>query len=629
MKWYIILALIAGICIAGGLLWYFWLGPLLKRLDVLFKLPLQDIGMTHLPGVPFSIPQTLTTIGNLVIRIKQTQQATNGLQNLYQIGSEKANGKAFMYGIKSASGAGVLEDAAKTKEAVRIEMETAKQQDFQDIDKLKSRLSQPSPLLTPSPPHPLTQLSLTHPDQYAMGWTVFADVYQNSLPKLAEFSRTLMVDAAGVEAATEAFWPTIAQYGMAFNLILPEKVSEHEYLIDMTIFNTIKAHPEKNTDFSRFTPAVKIFLRQDTTTKNLIPYSIVVSDYEETTQRTFIKGDKSTSDSGWMYALQAAKTAITVWGIWLGHVYHWHIVTAALQMTMYQNLEKEHPIRTLLDPMSNHLIGFDDFLLLAFQGTAPPTSVPNGLAWMELENTYAQGRSYFDDDPKSTLKRLNITESDFTTDKDTPWNQYPIVGYMLEIWKATETYVTTYVYAQWSCGTKIVNDAPLQSWIKASGDPKLGNVKGLPTLTDHSTAQAELIAVLTSYIYRITVHGSSRMDAAANPALSFVGNFPPTLQISTIPPTNVALTTEELLKYLPNTGTIGSMLTFLFTFIFSPPYESFIPAEGIDQELFFGPDRTVPLNQALIQFRTSIEKVIKTYSKIAPTLAQWPRNIET
>ena len=31
------------------------------------------------------------------------------------------------------------------------------------------------------------------------------------------------------------------------------------------------------------------------------------------------------SDPAWLYALQAAKTSITVWGIWLGHVYHWHI----------------------------------------------------------------------------------------------------------------------------------------------------------------------------------------------------------------------------------------------------------------------------------------------------------------
>ena len=53
-------------------------------------------------------------------------------------------------------------------------------------------------------------------------------------------------------------------------------------------------------------------------------------------------------DKAWLYALQAAKTSITVWGIWLGHVYHWHIVTAAMQMTMYNHLPAGHPLWPLL-----------------------------------------------------------------------------------------------------------------------------------------------------------------------------------------------------------------------------------------------------------------------------------------
>jgi hypothetical protein len=46
----------------------------------------------------------------------------------------------------------------------------------------------------------------------------------------------------------------------------------------------------------------------------------------------------STTASAWLYALQAAKVSVTVYGIWLGHVYHWHLVTAAMLMTMFENL---------------------------------------------------------------------------------------------------------------------------------------------------------------------------------------------------------------------------------------------------------------------------------------------------
>ena len=37
------------------------------------------------------------------------------------------------------------------------------------------------------------------------------------------------------------------------------------------------------------------------------------------------------------------RASVTVYGIWLGHVYHWHIVTAAMQMTLYNTLQSDHP----------------------------------------------------------------------------------------------------------------------------------------------------------------------------------------------------------------------------------------------------------------------------------------------
>ena len=66
--------------------------------------------------------------------------------------------------------------------------------------------------------------------------------------------------------------------------------------------------------------------------------------------------------------------------------------------------------------------------------------------------------------------------------------------------------------------------------------------------------------VLTSLVYRITVHGSSRLNRAANPAVTFVGNFPPTLQKTDIPKPTESFDTTKLLTYLPKTGTIGLMM---------------------------------------------------------------------
>ncbi len=646
--WQKALLIILGLLVIGFLIWYFFIRRSAKDRDGIFRLPLNLAGLRDIPAVPFSIKDTLEAAVKLLLRTKQTEQAMNGLQNIYHIGTHTANGRAFLYGQDQEQDK--ADDNAAAKEKVKAEMERAIRKDFQDAGKLKDRLSQPTPLETLSDLHPLTQLSLKTPEQYAMGWTVFADVFKNSDSLLNGFAQALKITPEGVEAATNSFWPNIANYGLPFNLLLPKKISATEYEIDLNIFQSIQAYPEDNSgtkskrkkkkkqnrgqEFWRFTPACQIHLRQDPATKNLIPYSIEVSDYQGANSKTYIKDDGTNtsiaaSDAGWMYALQAAKTAVTVWGIWLGHVYHWHIVTGALQMTMFHTLDEGHPVRVLLDPMSKFLIGFDGFLLLTFKHAAPPTSVPSGMEWMELENTYAKGRDYHDDDPHETLKRLGITQDDFTTDPNQPWDQYIMVRYLLQIWNASEQYVTQYVNQAWPTDADIVNDVPLHQWLTASGEPHNGNVSGLPNLNNPDKARRELIRLLTSYIYRISAHGSSRMNAAANPALSFVGNYPPTLQIPDLPETNVSMTTEDLLKYLPKTGTIGSMLTFLFTFVFSTPYESFIPPKGIDQELFFGDDKDTPMNQALIKFRGDVEAVIATYAANGPTVSQWPRNIET
>ena len=89
------------------------------------------------------------------------------------------------------------------------------------------------------------------------------------------------------------------------------------------------------------------------------------------------------------------------------------------------------------------------------------------------------------------------------------------------------------------------------------------------------------------------------------------------------------LSTAELLEYLPKTGTIGEMMTFYTTFIFSAPYVPFIPETGVKTNLFFPGGMDDPRNQALVAFREAVIDLIKGYDPIAPQVHQWPLNIET
>ena len=424
-------------------------------------------------------------------------------------------------------------------------------------------------------------------------------MYKNSLDLAPHFADTLTKR----DVATQSFWPTIANFGLPYNLLVLAKVDAARarvlelelgaawttegmsalqatgllYEIDMSILASLE--PITALDGTvRFTPGTVTVLKQDPTTKALTPIAITVATTDGRPQRVYT-GD----DNAWCYALQAAKTSITVWGIWLGHVYHWHIVTAAMQMTMYNELPAEHKLYALLEPQSQSLIDFD-FVLLThlWSQISPPTPVPGYLSLLELLDKFADGRKFSDDDPQSELALRGLDVDDFTV--RTPWDAYPVVGNLLEIWGITEDYVSAVVNDLYPGGDgDVENDTGVQKWMKAAGAADHGNVRGLPPVIQ---TRAQLTEVLTSILYRVTVHGAGSINPAVNPVLSFVANFPPCLQRAAIPDPGDELTRQQLLEFLPHTGTMGGMTTFYFTFVYSPPYERLIPKDGP------GPTRT-------------------------------------
>ena len=214
-----------------------------------------------------------------------------------------------------------------------------------------------------------------------------------------------------------------------------------------------------------------------------------------------------------------------------------------MQMTMFNTFPTDHPIYQLLSPQSKYAIPFDDVLLLLWSYIAPPTSISSPFQFLELVNSYAAGRSYFDDDPKTTLTKLRLSESDFTL--KTPWDHYPVAQRLLAVWKITEAYVDSYVKSTYQTDASIAGDRFLQAWMTSSSATDGGNIAGLPEMK----TQAALAMVLTSLIYRITVHGISRLDSTANPALTFVANFPHCLQRQDIPAPSQTLDTKALLAY--------------------------------------------------------------------------------
>jgi hypothetical protein len=345
-------------------------------------------------------------------------------------------------------------------------------------------------------------------------------------------------------------------------------------------------------------------LKQDTESKALTPIAI----------RAWTKGGAShvytRDDNAWLYALQAAKTSITVWGIWIGHVYHWHVVTAAMQMAMYNTLPAGHKLYPLLEPQSQSLIDFDFTLMTHLWGQiSPPTPVPGYMGLAKLLDRFASkdgGRSFFDDDPMAELAKRRLEAKDFT--KVTAWDAYPVVGFLLDIWEITGDYVTAVVHDIYKTDDAVEDDGELQAWMQAAGHPDQGNVRGLP---EKIKTRDELAKILTSILYRVTVHGAGSLNPSVNPVLSFVSNYPPCLQRDDIPPPHEDVSTT-LLEYLPRTGTIGGMTTFYYTFVYSQPYATLIPAGGIKENAYF-PESQKRCNEALFAYRTAIAAFVDEY----------------
>jgi hypothetical protein len=597
-------------------------------------LPLRLLGLYNIPAVPVQLAEMLDTILKLGIRAEQVKQAKQGLTTTFTIGNVTAIAYEFLFG-RSAS----IEAQA---EVARLEVEQILRTDPTRVltELFHKALSDTVGSVPLAAAEPLTSLALDKPEQWSMSWTTFPEVFQRALPRLPVYASTL----TDPDAASALFWPTISTHGLAFNLLILQKVDATRaaalkatfqgawtsaldasaasgtlYVIDLSLFESLD--PNTVRGFVRFTPATLTLLTQDPATKALTPVAVRVSGRSGAGAR-FYSRSGSTS-SAWLYALQAAKTSVTVYGIWLGHVYHWHIVTAAMQMTLYNTLPASHPVFQLLEPQSNYLIPFDDVLIVLWSSIAPSTSVSTPYQFLTLADQFAAGRNFFDDDPLTTLASLGLSQADFTVNQ--PWDAYPIVGQLLEIWDAAREYVGVFVDTTYADDQAVASDATLQAWIAASSDPGEGNIRGLPPMT----SKANLARVLTSLVFRVTAHGTARLNATPNPAMTFVANFPPCLQDATIPAPDSVFDTKALLAFLPRTGTIGEMVTFYFTFAFSVPYVPFIPLEGIDANLFFSGGPAEPRNRALVVFRNRVLDFITKYDAGAGQRFQWPLNIET
>jgi hypothetical protein len=296
-----------------------------------------------------------------------------------------------------------------------------------------------------------------------------------------------------------------------------------------------------------------------------------------------------------------------------------------MQMATLNTLPPENIIYQLLAPQSQYTIAFDLVLLVVWPNLSPPTSISDTGKFLTLCNKFSATHDFFSTDPLTTLAMLNLDPADFTDPSidDLPWNLYPNVQKVLQLWQMTADYVGAVVDAGYTTDAAVAADTDLANWISAASGT--GNVAGLPRMD----SKAALKAVVTSVLYRITFHGMGRLRSIGTPLPTFAPNYPPCLQSTTIPSPQTPLSTADLLKtYLPNTGSLGKLISFYDIFSFSAPYVPVVPYKGPEDELFFDQTAHPGANLALVQFRNEIQNVIRTLQPDWAQIGQWPRNIE-
>ena len=542
-------------------------------------------------------------------------------------------------------------------------------------------------------------ISLEDPKQFMISWTSYGNALldPNADERLGDEFAEQLTDA---EVATKKFWPMIAKCGTAFNLIgvlrkvkvtrdnvthdempalralfgrLPENdplnnplnaarppggggsegddaawqqieaayQKDKLYMIDLKILESLPPRHwnDEDTDVVRFNPATVTLLEMKED-KSLEPAFIWVYRREYKVGTAVIPAEskiysrQGSSPGAWLYALQAAKSSVTLYGIWLGHVYYWHIVTAAMQRTLQEQIKDDkHPVHMLLGLRSQHLIRFNGALLDGYFTTiAPPTSIVDQNDLLKLLDNFAKGRGILDDDPYTELARNGLKAEDFSSKPTAPWDLFPAAQNLTHIWDLCQDFVRAFIEKYYPTDDAVSKDAALQKWMKASANSKQGNIHGLPT-TDNRKA---LNDVLVSYIYRITAHGVSRLPRTADPWLTFVANFPPCLQRDDLPSPDAALSTSELLKYLPNLRTIAEICQFYFIFVFAGPFQPLL-AGGNKRDLYFptkdGLDTATTVYQnRIIDFAADFDKA-NTPPGYPPSdrenlRKQWERSIE-
>jgi hypothetical protein len=384
----------------------------------------------------------------------------------------------------------------------------------------------------------------------------------------------------------------------------------------------------------------------------LVPIAIEISTQDtDGIISTQLHSPTLSSSSGWRLAMLASVTSFNAQGVLGAHMAPFHLATAAFQMSLFNNLEKDHALRQFLHPFSRYTMQWD---MLVFSGGASLNAFPFGdnqqammTVWAEQYGAIPLG----DSRPSRLLEQKGIFADDFSieeeeevqeeadSDKFIDWLSKKLkwVGKMkknkrgqgkgmkfnwanfrpaklaLEIEDATEELVRAAVKRSYKTDCDVAGDVQLQAMFEALLDPQRGNLAKVTESGKLATVE-DLVDLLTAYLYNIIFHGSARTPQVYDLLLGVI----PTGLLRTTDvvhkPRDYEYSDTEILRALPNPQQALAYTSFANFFAQTITYGAILPAEGTPAVVY-----TDDLADAFAEFQEHFEEVYNQYIDDQPT----------
>src|SRR5262245_37095806 len=163
--------------------------PAARRSEIkISQLPLRQHGLTHVPAVPLDILGMVDTLLRLDGKLKQREQALQGLSKTFTIGDATAPAYSFLFGREpvGADAAAVLIQLRAILERNPLGLLSSL------VDRLKGQEKELARAAA-TDDHALTTRFLEDPKQWSIGWTTLPDAHSLGQPYLDAWAATFDV----------------------------------------------------------------------------------------------------------------------------------------------------------------------------------------------------------------------------------------------------------------------------------------------------------------------------------------------------------------------------------------------------------------------------------------------------